>query len=540
MNVKLAKAVITALLFALSTQGAQGAAVEQLIRSDTTGVTGGENTPDHRDPYRRETPRSMLIGIVSGLLAKDFLTLSQYPELDTNQTLSEEERAREFRRGLDNYGRFFPSLKVSNAPEGNINDGLPPDYEAVGKSEINGKTFPIVARRTINEDGQEIWRISSDSVARLSTEAVRSSSNKPSDKGLRIFDAPLQQWLIIIGSGFFFYFLVRIGIELLRRLAEKTLPPGRRDLFKRVVSTIAAPVALYFSYLAIARLADPLGADIVARTAFGGLARVVGWLSLGWFLWRLASTAADMAVEWLLTNNHPEGIGAVTLTSRLFRMTLLGIALAATMSSFGVDVTATLAALGFSGLALALGARKWVENVIGSISVIADKPIRVGDTCKFNGVIGEVVDIGLNSTRLRTRERTLLSIPNSQFSDGEIENLSLRDGFLVDQHFGIPLDVGTDRVELVLSSLRKCLNEFPDFFEGSASIRFLGFGESCLAFQIVGRIRCKSYAEGVKRQEELFLSVLRELDRLKVPLALPTRRLQLNVLSDETQIQRDA
>src|SRR5260370_40859371 len=86
-----------------------------------------------------------------------------------------------------------------------------------------------------------------------------------------------------------------------------------------------------------------------------------------------------------------------------------------------------LAGVGVGGLAIALAAQKTIENLFGGISVIGDRPVLVGDVYHFGDRTGEVMHIGLRSTRIRTADRTIISVPNGQFSSIALENISGRD-----------------------------------------------------------------------------------------------------------------
>ena len=96
---------------------------------------------------------------------------------------------------------------------------------------------------------------------------------------------------------------------------------------------------------------------------------------------------------------------------------------------FGVDPTPALAGLGVGGIAVALAAQKTLENVIAGASLIFDQAVRVGDFLKVGEVAGTVEHIGLRSTRIRTLDRTIVSIPNSQIASASLETLSARDKF---------------------------------------------------------------------------------------------------------------
>lgn len=111
-------------------------------------------------------------------------------------------------------------------------------------------------------------------------------------------------------------------------------------------------------------------------------------------------------------------------------LTFLGYAL-------GRDVGAILGGLGIGGLALAFAAKETLENLIASVIIFLDKPFSVGDTIEIDGITGSVELVGLRSTRIRTFERTLVSIPNRKMVDSPLNNLSLRSEFRVRQMVGL-------------------------------------------------------------------------------------------------------
>ena len=101
----------------------------------------------------------------------------------------------------------------------------------------------------------------------------------------------------------------------------------------------------------------------------------------------------------------------------------------ATLRHFGVDPTPALAGLGVGGIAVALAAQKTLENVIAGASLIFDQAVTTGDFLKMGEVSGTVDHIGLRSTRIRTLDRTIVSVPNSQIANACLETLSVRDKF---------------------------------------------------------------------------------------------------------------
>ena len=103
------------------------------------------------------------------------------------------------------------------------------------------------------------------------------------------------------------------------------------------------------------------------------------------------------------------------LGSRVLKMLIAVLAAVTVLSSWGYNTTTILAGLGVGGLAVALAAQKTIENLFGGVAVITDRPVMVGDFCKVGDRSGTVEDIGLRSTRIRTPERTVLTIRTGHF-----------------------------------------------------------------------------------------------------------------------------
>jgi MscS family membrane protein len=193
------------------------------------------------------------------------------------------------------------------------------------------------------------------------------------------------------------------------------------------------------------------------------------------------------------------------------------------LRSLGVDVSTALAGVGIGTLALGLGAQKTFENVFGGVSVLFDKVILVGDVCKVNNQTGVVEDIGLRSTRLRTGERTLLSIPNGIMASVTVENLRFRDKFLCQQTIRLRYDLAPDHVRNILEEIRRLLLDDPKVEDSSARVRLLRFGEYALEIELYCYILETDYVAYLASQEDLLLQVMAALEKSGAVVALPTQ-----------------
>lgn len=204
-----------------------------------------------------------------------------------------------------------------------------------------------------------------------------------------------------------------------------------------------------------------------------------------------------------------------------------GIVLVANL--FSINVTGLIAGLGIGGLALALAAKDTVENLFGSITVLIDRPFKVGDFISIEGVSGSVENIGLRSTRLRTPENSLLTIPNSKLISVIVDNLGARKFFRTRISVGVAYETPLEKLEMFCDSIRELLKEHPqarrDYF-----VNFNEFAASSLNILIQVYFQATSYADYLAKQEEFFMNIIRVAKHLNVNFAYPVQR---SVSSDD-------
>ena len=214
------------------------------------------------------------------------------------------------------------------------------------------------------------------------------------------------------------------------------------------------------------------------------------------------------------------------LTRLLFR--LLGIVLAAFILIYaaeflGLSIAPLVAGLGVGGLALALAIRPTLENVIGGFTLFADRPVRVGDFCRYGSDVGMVHEIGLRSTRIRSLERTLVTIPNAEFSQMKLENFALRDTRLLRTTLQLRYETTMDQLRYLLAELRKLLLGHPMVTEVPARVRFLDFGEYSLDVEIFAYLRCQDQNTYLAIREDVLFRIADIVHQSGTDFAYPTQ-----------------
>ena len=218
---------------------------------------------------------------------------------------------------------------------------------------------------------------------------------------------------------------------------------------------------------------------------------------------------------------------AVSFLSRAVKGLLVVLFLVVLLNAFGVNVTTGLAALGVGGLAIALGAQKLFENLIGSLTLIADRPVRIGDFCRFGDAIGTIEEIGIRSTRVRTLDRTVLTVPNGEFSSLHIENYSQRDRFWFHPTLNLRYETTPDQIRYLLQELRAMLYAHPQVDPNPARVRFVALAAFSLDLEIFAYVHARDYDEFLEVQEDLLLRVMEIVEKSGSGFAFPSQTLYL-------------
>lgn len=209
------------------------------------------------------------------------------------------------------------------------------------------------------------------------------------------------------------------------------------------------------------------------------------------------------------------------LGRQVLKLALFLIAILSVLNAWGYNTTAILAGVGVGGIAIALAAQKTIEDLFGGVSVISDRPVLVGDVCRFGDRSGTVMHIGLRSTRIRTPDRTVISVPNGQFATMALENISRRDKVWFHPTLNLRRDTASDQLQKVLASFHEILTAHPKVETGKIPVRFIGVGPYSLDIAVEAYVTTPDYDEFLGIQQDLLLQLLRAVEQAGTALAVP-------------------
>ena len=492
-----------------------------------TSTTAQPEPP--KDVLGRETPRGAVMGFLNAARKGNGDVAALY----LNTPLRGEDAQVLWRQLAAVLNERLPARinQISDKPEGSIPDPLKPDEDTVGTIETSDGELDIVVERVDRGKLGKVWLFSGKTLA--SIPKVSQELNAPSAEELlpqfmvntRIFGAPLFEWLgLFVGLP-----LLYLATGLLGRLLSWAIREAGRKLTKNTKfkspQLMRAPIRLLLVALVIYLLTRSISLPLLARQFWLTLALMIVVTACVWFLLLLNRSA-----ETYLVKRRPSMSGSESVV-RLFRRTIDGLLLFGgllfVLYHFGIKLTAALAGLGVGGIAVALAAQKTLENVIGGVSLIADKALSVGDFVNVGDAQGTVEDVGLRSTRIRTLDRTLISLPNGQVAGMRLETISVRDKFWFHPIIGLRYETNVAQLRSVLNGIRTFLGQHPNLEPSSVRVRFIRLGAYSLDVEVFAYAFAHDWSNFLEIQEELLFTIIEIVQKAGTALAFPSQNLYL-------------
>ncbi|WP_338764292.1 mechanosensitive ion channel family protein [Massilia sp. METH4] len=479
------------------------------------------------DPLGRETPRSMVSGLIEALAALDYDRAALYFDLpaasSNRQRMNAISQARAFHALLDGGGTIKPFAALSNDATGTLEDDLPMEQEAIGEITVKGKPVPILLVR--GQDGNlQVWRVSKETLAQVAAASQRmpAEQQEPSKNEIVVGGAPLTDWGILLGLGILIFGgLWMLSALIVAGMRRVVADPAASSIYRSVEAGLP-PVSLLVAVGIFYNWADSLPVSIVARQTLLRYAGIVAVIAVVWFGLRLVDAITDVATTRMQRAGRRQIVSVITLVRRTVKVLLLLFSGIGILDTFGIDVTTGIAALGIGGIALALGAQKTVENLVGSVTVIADRPMQVGDFIKVGDVIGTVEDVGIRSTRIRTGERTVVTIPNGDLSARQIENFADRDRFLFNPVIAVAYGTPSAKLKEAISIVQQVLAEEKHLAEG-ARARLGNISDRSFNIEVFAYIDVREFDTQVVIREALLLAIYERLEAAGISLAFPSQ-----------------
>lgn len=355
-----------------------------------------------------------------------------------------------------------------------------------------------------------------------------------------VFGQVLWKWF----AGVLLYALA-IGVVIIVR--RNTRRQSQDGTLRAYLYHIATPISMIvLAALVQLLMVEQIGATGAASIINSYFIEIIMYFSIVWLVWITMSNVAEaiIASSQRISDKSLDA-NLLRLAERMIGFLLIVVLLFRFLQNLGVPVYGLVAGAGVGGVAIALAARSTLEDFIGTLNLFADRPVRVGDFCRYGedsggfNRIGTIEEIGMRSTRIRGLDRTVTTIPNAELCNSQIVNLTQRNIILLKMEIGLRLDTTIDQLRVVLAGLRKMLIAHPRITEDPARVRTTGIGRYSIDLEIFAYVDTTDWNTFLAIREDVVLRLMEIVEQTGAAFAYPTNTLFIGrdagTNSDKTQ-----
>jgi MscS family membrane protein len=346
-----------------------------------------------------------------------------------------------------------------------------------------------------------------------------------------------KQWGILLGAIFLGLVVGKIVAAVLGRL-QRRFEARRWSVWAHLVGDLTGPAKLALFALGLAvGLAQLKAMSTTLGTLSWKTLLLLYTIGAFWYAFNLVSVV-DLVLRRLTAKTEStlddQVVPLVRKSLRIF-LVIIGVMFVVD-SVFGQDITAWLAGLGIAGIAISLAAKESIENLFGSITILFDRPFKIGERIVYAGYDGIIEEIGFRSTKVRTLTGHQVTIPNAKIVSDPVENIGRRSSIRRIMNVTITYDTSREKIEQAVSILRGILEEegirepihpLIDGNEFPPRVYFNDFGADSLNIIVIYWHAPPAYWDYLEHAQRLNLRVFEEFERAGIDFAFPTRTVYL-------------
>jgi MscS family membrane protein len=317
-------------------------------------------------------------------------------------------------------------------------------------------------------------------------------------------------------------------------LAKRRSETGR-SLFLSSWSRVRWPLVLTLTLISHLVTIPLIGFSVRSRVAYSRVVLIASVIITAVLVWRLVTVTFQRARLSAIRRERSSTRSLVQLGERIVKVLVVLVAVLVLLALSGVDPATALAGVGIAGVAVALGAQKSVENLLGAVFLLTDRVLAVGDFCCVSDRVGWIEDITLRSVRLRTLDQTLLSVPASLLSQGSVENYTTRGKILLQTVLRLRYGTTSEQLHVVLEDVRQLLAQHPSIEKDGARARLTSFGAQAIEIELFAYVMTADYAAFLEIRESLLLHIAHIIESSGSAFAVPTQFIYMRSELDENR-----
>ena len=349
---------------------------------------------------------------------------------------------------------------------------------------------------------------------------------------LQILNIPVYKWILATLTFLLFIVLRKVVSHLIVKSIRVVVSRTKTRIDDKLLDLVESPLRFLFIVLGIWAFFDILG---IKNEFITHLIRSLFIFNIFWLFYNgtyVFKEEIDKFGQRIGGELAKEVSSFVNKTIKAF-VIILG--LVALLQEWGINVSAFVASMGLGGLAFALAAKDTAANLFGGLSILADKTFKIGDWVLINEKIeGIVEDIGLRTTKIRTFEKSIVTVPNSLIANSPVENFSRRDSRRIKFLVGLTYDTPRETIKKIVKEIKELLENHPGINKNQTLlVNFYEFSDSSLDIFVYCYTNTPDWAKWLEIKEDIQLKIMDIVEKNGSSFAFPSRSIYVEKIPDE-------
>jgi MscS family membrane protein len=313
-----------------------------------------------------------------------------------------------------------------------------------------------------------------------------------------------------------------ISENIIRKFTEKT----KTKIDDIIFDAIRKPIILVLVIIGIYLGSLLLTLSENMQRFFSNTVEFLIILNVGWFIISfLDSIIEHYLVPFTQQTETDLDDHLIPVLRTVLKVIIFCVTIIVALANIGFNVGAFLAGLGIGGLALALASKDILANLFGGVTILADRPFKMGDLIEYKGRRGTILEIGMRTTKVRTIENTIMIIPNSNITIDMIENVTAGEERRQKFTIGIEYKSSTKDVEKAIEIVKEVVNTVPNVNTEKTIVAFDSFNSYSLD------ITCIYFVTDMKdflvNKSAMNIEIKKRFEKAKISMAFPTQTLEI-------------
>jgi len=335
------------------------------------------------------------------------------------------------------------------------------------------------------------------------------------------FSAWMMSLLIILLTLISQRYLIRAFHRVSHAISARTTTP-LDDLFFDAAEKPASGLIWLLGVMASVHVLHLPAASFPLIAPLDALARMAGIMIVVWFAWRLLEGLTVYFQARAKQTDTPLDDQLIPFVSKTLKIFLVITAILVFAQNMGYSISGLIASLGIGGIAVAMAAKDTISNIFGSMMILLDRPFTVGDWIKTDEFEGVVEEVGFRSTRIRTFDKTLVNVPNSQLANMVVENMDARSVRRIKMRIGLTYDTTPEQMQQAIAAIEQVLCEHSGVDQTYSLVKFDNFDDSALSIFLYYFSKSPVWEEYLQVRQEVNLRIMKAMDGLGLAFAFPS------------------